>query len=451
MKPTFSKQAEQIERIISSPYNKKGHEDFCSAVKTVVVVVCSPRSGSSLLASIFRRTDQLLNFQGAITPFLGLANLRYPESGDSDALTVEQLPTAIANNLPLYLGQECGTLSESLPDQQSKDQFAVDLAIRLCMQWPMIDFDVENVRQAMLEALESLVSELGWKEGAFEDVELFHAVFLKYLCRVYPQVNPYLYDIDKDLIARFMPDVEPVAVLPSSRFIEMPPLITISPWKPASAEDLANKSVIIKTVANTFRLSFLKALFPQARFRILHLTRRIAASANGMYDGWHFPGFWAARVDRDLQIPGYSDVYPEWGKRWWKFGLAPGWQNMTDRPVVELAAFHWRTCHETILQWLDDHPDIKADSLRIKFEDLLGSPREKQNVYTELTDWLNIELDDDLAFARDNDMPLQLATAKPAPERWRKRIDLLRPVLENPANIALMRRLGYEPDLAVID
>lgn len=441
----FQREADRIGRFMRSPLNGPIDHGFCRNVKEVVVVVCSPRSGSSLLASILRRTDQLLNFQGAITPLLGLANLRYPDSGDSDALTADQADVAIANHLPAYFSQDCGTPSTTLDDDQSVGRFAVDLAIRLSMQWPGVDFDLDLVHASLREALKVLVDEHGWTAGAFEDVSLFHAVFLSRLRLRHPDLNPHLYDIDKSLLADVVPDAEPVDVMSTPRFIEMPPLITIVPWRRATQEDLASKPLVIKTVANTFRLPFLKALFRDARFRILHLTRSVAASANGMYDGWHFPGFWAARVDRPLAIPGYSDRYP-WGKHWWKFGLVPGWEKMADQPIIDICAFHWRRCHETVLSWLDEHPAIEADSLRIRFEDVLGTEAQRRAVYDRMTDWLGIELDAGLAHARDNDLPLQLATAKPAPRRWRRRMDVLEPVLEDPRNRELMVRLGYDPD-----
>ncbi|MTW23197.1 hypothetical protein [Allochromatium palmeri] len=438
----FAQQANAVTDLMKRPGNKPLNPEFCEQIGQVVVVVCSPRSGSSLLASIFRRTDQLLTFQGAITPFLGLANLRYPESGDSDALDESHLPIAQANGLPALLAQDCGTPDE-LHTPESLDRFIIDLSIRLSMQWPELRFDPDQVGAATRAALEQLYSERGWPRGRFLDLPLFHAVFLRQLRHTYPGVNPYLYDLDKALIHEIIPDAIPTNLLPSERFIEMPPFILIRPWRAPSADDLARKPLIIKTVANTFRLPFLKALFPNARFRILHLTRSVAASANGMYDGYLFPGFWAARVDQPLSIPGYSDRFPQWGGEWLKFGLIPGWRRWTDKPLEQVCANHWRTCHQTILDWLDSHPEIRTDALRLKFEDLLGSPAQKAEAYARLTDWLGIELDESLTYARDNDLPLQLATAKPAPERWRQRYDIIAPLLEDPRNRRLMERLGY--------
>jgi len=441
----FSAAAARIAALRESAYNPPVEAGFLRSVGEIVMVLSSPRSGSSLLASVLRRTDQVMNFQGAITPFLGMADLRYPVSGDTDAL--EARHASLAPWLEPYLAQECGYPLDRLENQADRDQFAVDLAIRLCMQWPDIAFEIEDVRSATNHALDETVRDFGWSDGEFRDPKLFHALLIRRLRPVYPELNPYLYDIDAAMIRDLMPDAPVVVTLPSGRFVEMPPLITIRPWRRATAADLRSKPLVMKTVANTFRMPFLSALFPSARMRVMHLTRSVAGSANGMYDGWMHAGFWAAHiVDGDLAIPGYSDRFPDWGRRWWKFGLFPGWQAHRASSPVDIAAAHWRTCHETILEWLAAHPEQAADSIRVHGEDFLDNPHKKAGTLARIAEWLGVGMDEGLSYAAENDLPLQLATVKPAPQRWRKRYDELAHILRDPRNGDLMVRLGYDPD-----
>ena len=438
----FSAAADRIARLRESRYNRPAVEGFLGAVRNIAMVLSSPRSGSSLLASVLRRTEQVMNFQGAITPFLGMVDLRYPVSGDTDGLEAHH--AALAPWLDRYLAQECGYPLDRLDGQGDLDQFAVDLAIRLSMQWPDIAFDLETVRSATQWVMDELVRDFGWQPGEFRDPKQFHALLLRRLRPDYPDLNPYLYDIDGAMIRQLMPDAPVVVTLPSGRFVEMPPLITIRPWRRATAADLATKPLVIKTVANTFRMPFLEALFPAATMKVMHLTRSVAASANGMYDGWMHPGFWAANVTEELSIPGYSDVFPEWGRHWWKFGLFPGWQAYTASSPVDIAAAHWRSCHETILAWLTDHP--AQASLRVHGEDFLDNPEKKAATLGRIADWLGVGMDEGLSYAADHDLPLQLATVKPEPQRWRKRYDELAHVLADPRNADLMVRLGYPAD-----
>jgi hypothetical protein len=163
-----------------------------------------------------------------------------------------------------------------------------------------------------------------------------------------------------------------------------------------------------------------------------------------MYDGWMHPGFWAAKVTEELAIPGYSDSFPEWGRHWWKFGLFPGWQDYLASAPVDIAAAHWRSCHETILSWLADHP--AQASLRVHGEDFLDNPEKKAATLRRIADWLGVGMDEGLSYAADHDLPLQLATVKPAPQRWRKRYDELAHILADPRNADLMVRLGYPAD-----
>ena len=123
----FAAQTDRIEGFRHSKYNQPVVESYLEGIGTVIFVLSSPRSGSSLLASALRRTDQVLHFQGAITPFLGMCDLRYPESSDSDALDASHSKSA--EFLVPYLAQECGVHLEHIADQSVRDQFAVDLAI----------------------------------------------------------------------------------------------------------------------------------------------------------------------------------------------------------------------------------------------------------------------------------------------------------------------------------
>lgn len=88
---------------------------------------------------------------------------------------------------------------------------------------------------------------------------------------------------------------------------------------------------MIKTPGNAYRLGFLRAAFPNARLRVLHLTRNPAASVNGLVDGWLHHGFHAYRLDEPLRITGYADVRPA-DRHWWKFDLPPSWPEYTAAP-----------------------------------------------------------------------------------------------------------------------
>ncbi|MBW3644267.1 MAG: sulfotransferase, partial [Actinobacteria bacterium] len=109
------------------------------------------------------------------------------------------------------------------------------------------------------------------------------------------------------------PDVPPAEGPPGEALVEMPPFVLVSPWRRPSPAELATLPLVLATPRNSFRLDFLRSLFPAARLRVVHLTRNPAASINGLVDGWHHRGFFNCRVGRRLAIRGYTDRYPEWG------------------------------------------------------------------------------------------------------------------------------------------
>ncbi len=427
-----------------------GADRFRERVRTVVVIGSSSRGGSSIFAEILRRTPQLLHFHAEINPFFVLGGRAWPESGaGSDALTAAHAADpADMDALSEDLAFDCGTADDTLPDPASVARFAVDLTARLTMQWPETAFALSDVRAALVATLATLEAEHGWPPGRFVDAQLFHALFLARMRRAYPAINPYYYDLSRDLVARHDPTAPLPGGPPSPYLVEEPPFVTIVPWRRATAEALAARPVLVKTPSNAYRLPFLQALFPNAEIKLLHLTRNVAASVNGLYDGWRFPGFYSHPVDRPLRIGGYTDAFPTWGERWWKFDLPPGWQGWTDRGLEEVCAFQWRAAHTALLGWLDADPARRDASLRLRFEDVVGAPERQQDVFASLTRWLGIAVDEPLARVLAGALPTVMATETPRRQRWFKRAELLSPILADPASRAIMERLGYAPDPA---
>ncbi len=426
---------------------------FREAVRDVVLIGSSSRGGSSIFAEILRSTPQLLHFRAEVNPFLVLAGCSWPQSGTgSDGLDERHGlgGTAGLDALATDLAYDCGTAAEGLPDDQAVLRFTVDLACRLTMQWPQCTFSLATVRAAVDSTLAALREDHGWAVGAFPDAQRFHALFLARIRRTHPVVNPYFYDLNRALVAAHCPDSLPGAGPPSPFLIEEPPFVTIGPWHPAEPFALATRPLVIKTPSNAYRLPFLQAIFPNANLRILHLTRNVAASVNGLYDGWRFAGFHSHAVGNagrgPLRIAGYTDAFPGSGERWWKFDLPPGWSDWTGRGLEEVCGFQWRSAHEALLRWLDADPVRNAHALRLRFEDIVGSRPRREEAFATLVRWLGIGIDAPLERLLGGSFPTVMATETPRHQRWFKRADLLSPVLADPASQALMERLGYAND-----
>jgi len=419
--------------------------DFFEAVRDLVIVASSSRGGSSIFTEILRQSPQLLHCKGEITPLLTLAGLSYPASGSgSDHLSAEDAGphnqarlAALAHQMALDVG---ANIAVDLGDGPLRQRFVWDLAWRLAVQWPEVELDADFLAEAIGQTMAQLTRQHRWPAGAFLDPSLFHLLLIGRLRRRYPSLNPYSYDCDPELIRRLCPEARVSAAPPSRLVIEEPPFVMISPGHPLTVEALATRPLIIKTPSNVYRLEFLRRLFPQARMRILHLTRHPAASINGLVDGWLYHGFFSHPLPGRLAIAGYSDRFPDWGQRWWKYDLPPGWQEWTARPLPEVCGFQWRAAHQATLDFIEHQP---LDSLRVRFEDVIGTPACRRRCFGEIAAWLGVDAEP-LLTASAGDLPPVMATCPPRRRRWFANAAMLRPVLNDPAILEMAARLGYE-------
>ncbi len=415
--------------------------DLCARIRDVVVLASSSRGGSSVVAEILRHSQDMLHFRAEVNLFFALTGRVFPDSGTgSDRLGASDLGDP--SDLAWLLARDVGRPAKELPDEAAVEAFARELHWRLSAQWPLEDIGEERVQRWTRQVLEDLTHRHGWLPGSFPDPQLFHVLLLRHARRAHPSIQPWYYDIRPELIRAHHPDVEPSDAPPSPVVLEEPPFVTITPWRAVSEADL-DLPLVVKTPSNVYRLDFLRALFPAARIRVFHLTRNAAASINGLYDGWRFRGFFAHRLPGRLAIERYSDRYPPWGADWWKFDLPPGWEDWTDRPLVEVCGFQWRSAHAATL---DDLARTPADTVRLRFEDVVGEADVRRETFEQLTRWLGVPLRGDLARLVDTGLPPIMATSRPRLRRWFDKAELLEPVVQDPRTLSLLERLGYALD-----
>jgi len=411
-------------------------------LRRLVVIGSSSRGGSSIFAEVLRRTLDVVHLRAEINPFLRLhgcapgpaALLALDPRGDGLDAT-DPAPPGLWEDL----AWDCGRPAEGLPDAAAQADFGLDLACRLSLQWPQERFELDEVQGAVSHCLARLQAEAGWAPGEYRDGQHFHALLLARLRRDHPAVDPFLYDLDRERIAECCPEARPPRQ-PPAQVIEEPPFVTIGPWQRATAEELRRLPLLVKTPGNAYRLPWLAAALPQARLDLLHLTRNVAASVNGLFDGWRHVGFHAHHMPGRLHIGSYSEVVPG-GRDWWKFDLPPGWPDWTARRLEEVCAFQWRSAHTALLAAAEDLPEDRV--LRLRFEDFLGDPPRH---LARVGGWLGAALDHQRAGALSRALPAVMATHQPRHRRWFGRADLLEGVLTDPDNLSLMVRLGYELD-----
>ena len=393
--------------------------DVASAARDVVVIASSSRGGSSIFAEVLRRSPSLLHFRAEVNPQLRLFGCE----GDEDDTVPAEFP--IPPGLGLALGADCGRPADRLDDDAAIDAFAREIAARLVLQWPELPIELGPV----LADVRACTA-----PGPFGDAQAFYARFFARLAARWPSFHPGAYDLDRRGIEGIGPSVPFVPVAP----VEEPPYVLPLPWRHATPNELATQPLIIKTPSNAYRLPWLRRLFPNARVRVLHLTRNAAASINGLYDGWRFPGFHSHEVG-NLDIGGYSDTTPG-GDRWWKFDRPPGWRAYSHAPLEQVCASQWTSAHRAVLA------ETASDSFSLRFEDVLGSRQRQEDAMGRLSDWLGAPVHDELAGVLAQGLPLVMATEQPRHRRWFARVEMLGPVCAQPEVRAVLDALGYVGD-----
>ena len=364
-------------------------------VRDLVVVASSSRGGSTYLGELLRRAPGTLHLQGETNPYVDVAD------GEPSVLSA-------------VLGVDIGRPAEEGDGEDVEET----LVWRLQLQWPDLDLDREQILRWVRETR---------AEVPFAAGEPFHVRLLQRA-----GLNPWYYDLPEATVRAHFPHVPKPSGPPGETVHEMAPFILVRPWRRATPEELATQPVVLTTPRNSFRLPLLRRLFPNARVRVLHLTRHPAAAVNGLVDGWGHHGFFSRTVDVPLRIAGYSDRFPEWGTRWWKFDPFPGWRDWTEAPLELVCARQWAVPHEVVLA--DD-----GERHTVRFEDLVG-PR-RADVLASLADWLGVP---SVAELEDVELPPLMATQPPSAERWRANAGRIVPALREAGVTDLAGRLGYE-------
>ena len=182
-----------------------------------------------------------------------------------------------------------------------------------------------------------------------------------------------------------------------------------------------------KTPKNTLRLPYLAALFPGARFILL--CRDAPATVASLIEGWE------VRQSPSYRLPVRLNL-AEYRGRLWSFVLPPGWQDLVDTTIAEVAAHQYASCYTTVL---DDIERVPASVVPLRFEDLLERPEVE---VPRLLDHLELPPSTPvLNMAADlASHPVQ-SNSPPAPDKWRRRAAEIHAVL--PLTEPAARRLGY--------
>lgn len=126
--------------------------------------------------------------------------------------------------------------------------------------------------------------------------------------------------------------------------------------------------IIDKTPPNAYRVSYLEALYPDAKF--IYLTRNKADNVRSLKNAWthkrkfKFPYRKYLTKDHKLNIEGYAgDV--------WKFNIPENWQDYINRPLEQVCEHQYDDLHQKARDAFTQMNQSKW--IEVSFEDLLAN------------------------------------------------------------------------------
>jgi len=389
------------------------HYDLHLSIRKVIVVLTSPRSGSSLLKDVLANHPDIASLDGEIEPYLALTGNGFGFASGSDAIQTLSNKTELLDNI-------FDDLSIATEDAPSIAYLKARWAKRLPLQFPTL-FSKQDAHSQMLQVLDDTLTEsnlTNYAPGCLQSL-ILHRLF-----RSEPWRIAYYDGQSRDCGMNCFDE---------EMKIEEPPFVTPRIYRrPFAKEDAADKVLLFKTPPDAYRIGMYEKLFPNAQIKYLYLTRGYAQTVNGLMDGWLSPvGFFSHDVGKigiPLSIKGYSDRVA-YGKQWWKFDMPPNWKEFTNANLEEVC----------LNQWLSAHRSIRASrvsTLRIRFETFLQNPSAVTDQIMANFGMRPMKLPPAL--------PVTMATDTPKSRRWEKRKDRLLELGKRAEVREMMDALDYE-------
>ncbi len=415
-------------------------------VRNVVLINSAPRSGSSLLFEILRKIPGVYSLNGESVPFYKLNGL------SSDCFPSDKIPGELIEKIDRNFDISRDFLSgfsiinnqNGVIDDDLLNQYIEKLILRFAIQWPKINFDYDVFKKLAMRAIDFYFNN---NKQFFK--EQFYLELFRFLRTEYKDINPYYYDIPQDMIREKFPDIK-VSLAPPNNvlMIEEPPFILLSPQRSVNVKDLSDKILLLKSPLNCYRMEYIKRMFPNADVKVIYLIRNPAASINGLYDGWLYRGFFSHnlasyfschKTEADkLNIAGYSDKYA-WGKFWWNFDLPPGWENYIDKSLEEVCAFQWYSANKAMQGYINNRGNSVC---KIRYENVVRSLESRISEMEKIIDFIGLK-SNIIKILNLNELPVVQTTCPPQFYRWKKKKDILLPILDNIRIFEMYNSMGY--------
>ncbi len=191
------------------------------------------------------------------------------------------------------------------------------------------------------------------------------------------------------------------------------------------------RRLIGKTPRNSFRIPFVDALFPDARYVFLRRDGR--DNVNSLINAWRTSRYKTYELPEPHSIPGVDP-------RWWKFVLYPGWRADLSGPLEIVCAKQWKSSNDYARDGFEQIDQGRW--FEVSYENFIERPVQETGRLMEALE-LPYEQSVRAGAAATGGTPINIVTP-PERGKWRR---------ENPKEIATilpliaptMEALGYSP------
>lgn len=393
------------------------NEDLTPAhIQNVCVILTSSRGGSSVFKEVLTQSDDTIFLDGEEEPYYILTQNGYPFNSDSDKIDSFNNKYELLKLISTDIGKNISSTKEI-----DIDEFVNFWRNRLLLQFPQyLDRDDESFANILMTIHNIIKLGIEVENKSFDQINNSIIQMLE---------NSQFYD---GFIKSFKDAPSFNREYDSKYKIEESPFVTPKLKTRPNSQELANKTLILKTPQDCYRVDAIRELFPHANIKFIHLTRNVAATVNGLIDGWQSDkAFFAHDVSHEtfLDIEDY-----ETSNKWWKFDLPPNWQDFTQSNLEDVCVNQWIYSHKSIYESINQDDEL----LKIKFEDFVQDPT---NILKDVTNFLNIS---DINI---NELPETMTTNKPEMQRWKRKKNIINQAIDNnPRALELMRVLDYNID-----
>ena len=193
---------------------------------------------------------------------------------------------------------------------------------------------------------------------------------------------------------------------------------------------LGSGRILDKTCINVMRISFLNALFPEARFVFIHRDGR--ENVSSLIDGWRDGRF---ELGQFLGPPPTEVSINRGEFSHWHFFLPPGWEKFNEASLEKVCAYQWNIANRLALE---AKRDIDSERwIELRYEDILTQPYDLfESVFAKLEFEFSPTMQKWCASLNKN--PTSMVTGPPSHDKWKRRnpneiekiIPMIAPVME---------------------